>query len=548
MFCTRADLDDMEPVWTEPTGSPAPGTLPPTDPSTSTVGRPRGSTVPLRIPMLPLRVVTFVALAGALAIVFWQVRRSTNGDPHEAALTWAAVLLAVVGAAGVLAWTWAVAENARRLEQVATVQDPPDPVAAVGAWAVPMGFAVAAAVGVAWLGRTVEPSDDGTSPIPLAVACGCLLVFLPLLYRPLTVLSGIVRRLGGSTVDLVQWVWVPVVLAAVGVGSLAVLRLLGMLDDDGGFAPTWALAVVAFGPAVLLVALGWRAAGAVEAVVDAAYRRRAGSTGSGARSARGRPAPSRPVMTQRGRVHQIPGVDLVRIVLVTMIAGLALISLVAAVVTFLFWNEARDDVLPQSLRDRVVDVLAALRDGERVVAFAALCVAAIWSFLAVSNVRLATGRRRNPVVAALSWPVAGAAIWWIGERFLEGDSNARVVVGLAAQSAVLFVPFLLLERAADAVGARRTPFRISWAFGVVLLVHIEGLAGLSTVTTFDDPAALGRTAGYLLLGSLVTLLSTLAVTEACRGLSDATAHEAERHNFLVAGTEAAVAARAGTDR
>jgi hypothetical protein len=527
------------------------------DGSDVVVGAP-GDPVPSQLPMLVARLVTFAGIAAALGLAAWQVQRSIAGEPHDAGVTWLSVLAAVGGAIGVLVWTWIVVENARRLLEVSRVTAPPDPLRAVGAWALPIGFAVASAILVTWLtvgagnpsstGSGAPPdSSDAASSIPFGVACVCLLLFLPLLYRPLSVLSGVVRRLGGSTVDLVQWVWVPVVIAAVGVGSLAVLRLLGMLDDTGELAPTWAIAAVSFGPAVLLVVLGWRSAAATERAVDAAFARRAGLT------ARPRGRRSRSTATDhgtiaaargevRGRVHQLPGPGGLRIALVTMVAGIALVGLIAAIVTFMFWNESRDGVLIQSQRDRAVDVLETLRDVERAVAFVALCTAALWTFLAVANVRLASGRRRNPLLAALAWPAAGIGIWIIGERFRSEGSTTQVIVGMALQATVLYAPFLLLERAADAVGARQTPFRITWAFGVVLLVHIEGLAGLSTIGDLDDPTSLGRTAGYLLLGSLVTLLSTLAITDACTGLEDATAHEAEHHNFLVAQRDAAAAA------
>jgi hypothetical protein len=200
---------------------------------------------------------------------------------------------------------------------------------------------------------------------------------------------------------------------------------------------------------------------------------------------------------------------------------------------FMFWQETNDGVLLQSQRDRVLDVLSTLRDVERASAFALVWVAAAWSFVVVLNARMASGRRRNPVLAAIAWPAAAGAIWWIGERFRDGESASQVIAGFAAQAAVLYVPFLLLERSAAAVGARHTPFRLTWGFGVVLLIHVEGLGGLSTINDFGDAEALGRTAGYLLLGSLVTLLSTLAVTDACRSLQEACEHEAEHHNFLI---------------
>jgi len=76
-------------------------------------------------------------------------------------------------------------------------------------------------------------------------------------------------------------------------------------------------------------------------------------------------------------------------------------------------------------------------------------------------------------------------------------------------------------------------------FAVVLLVHIQGLAGLATVTETTDGADYGRLAWYLAIGAVVQLLSTLAVTEATRTIGGAAAREAEHHNFLAGQRRAA---------
>jgi len=90
------------------------------------------------------------------------------------------------------------------------------------------------------------------------------------------------------------------------------------------------------------------------------------------------------------------------------------------------------------------------------------------------------------------------------------------------------------RRTADSAGARRTPIRMSYVYAVVLLVYAQGLVTLSdsteTVTSFE----FGRLAGYLGLGSIVLLLSTLAVTEACRSIGNAARYESDHHNSLVA--------------
>ena len=162
-----------------------------------------------------------------------------------------------------------------------------------------------------------------------------------------------------------------------------------------------------------------------------------------------------------------------------------------------------------------------------------IALVTIWTFVAVLNVRLATGRRRNPLLAAAAWPAACYGVWMLAERLSEDPSAAAIVGSLAAQAAVLYVPFFLLERAADSAGARRTPLRMTYVYAVVLLVYSKGLVTLSdtsdTVTNFE----IGRLAAYLGLGAIVLLLSTLTVTEACRSIGNAAEYESQLHNALV---------------
>ena len=165
---------------------------------------------------------------------------------------------------------------------------------------------------------------------------------------------------------------------------------------------------------------------------------------------------------------------------------------------------------------------------------AALLVAVFaWTFVTVVNVRRTSGRRFNPVFAALCWPLAAGAVWWIADRMIVDASAGRVVLGFAAQAAVLSVPFLVLERSADAVGARRTPLRIVYVLGVLLLVHVQGLGGLLRLPDSVTSTEIGRLSGYLAIGALIQLCSTLAVTEACHSLSRSSRHEADHHNMLV---------------
>ena len=212
-------------------------------------------------------------------------------------------------------------------------------------------------------------------------------------------------------------------------------------------------------------------------------------------------------------------------------------------VTGLLWMDFRDNGVIPAERQRVWDLLDALRAATTGVAAALLVAVAAWTFLTVVNVRRTSARRFNPLVAALCWPAAAAAVWWIADRMIVDASTDRVVLGFAAQAAVLAVPLFVLERNADAVGARRTPLRIVYVLGVVLLVHVQGLGGLLRLPDVAEATGttteIGRLAGYLAIGAVIQLFSTLAVTEACLAISRTCQHEADHHNMLVESRNAA---------
>ena len=144
----------------------------------------------------------------------------------------------------------------------------------------------------------------------------------------------------------------------------------------------------------------------------------------------------------------------------------------------------------------------------------------------------ASGVRRNPVVAALSWPLVAFGIWRVAERFIVDQETGSVVVGFALQAGLLLVPFFLLERAADAVGARRMSVRIAYLCGVLLLVGMQVLGGMTTLEDSAD-SDVGRVLWFLALAALLQLLSTLAVTEMCRSIDVATGRDADAHNALI---------------
>ena len=496
------------------------------------------------LPMAVWRVLGAVALATVFGLIGYQVQRLVDDRPWSAPIMWGAVAAGVVAAVCVVVWTWVATENARRLVGPASNRPLPDPRAAAATWALPFAFIAVATAVVAFLGTRIEPGDtQDVSAIPLGVALLALLLAIPLTYRPLHHLAGAVRQVGGHSSHLAKWMWVPVVLGVVGVASLVVLRV-GAVDDDPSdswaWAPLWVVGIVAIVPCVIVLVVAWRASGIVEESIQVAVARRQGLavlTGSDRRGAKPR------LVDDAREVRLVPGVAVLRVALVTLLAGQALLSVVGATVMLMFWMESEDGNLTPGQRDRAWDALDALHQASRALALAIIAFAMLWTFVAVLNARRASGRRPNPLLASLAWPAAAVGTWMIADRFVVDQSNGRVVIGFVLQAVVLAVPFRLLERGASAVGARCTPLRITYAFGVVLLVHVQGLGGLSTIERTTATDRFGHLAGYLALGALVQLMSTMAVTDGCRSLSDAAEHEAEHYNMLVAQRAARSAAQ-----
>ena len=87
--------------------------------------------------------------------------------------------------------------------------------------------------------------------------------------------------------------------------------------------------------------------------------------------------------------------------------------------------------------------------------------------MAVANARMASGRRRNPFMAAGRRGRGGAWVWALADRFVVDQSVGMIVVGFAAQAAVLYVPFFLLATPpATRSMLGRTPLRIAYLAGV----------------------------------------------------------------------------------
>lgn len=515
-------------------------------PATPHIEAPMASTrapkVPKRLPTTWLLATTVASAAAAGAIAAVQMGRAMDGSERIDALTPPQIVLAVLAAVGIVGWTWLVVENSRRLLAAGRTTEAPVPRAVAAAWAMPLMVGLAAVASVAFLERRLNTAEsDTTSAVPLAIALSFLVIVMLVSYRPLFMLSSIMRRLGSASGALARWIWVPISLVVAGAATLVALRWGGAYGDDyRGVAPAWALGIVALPPLVILLALSWRGGRAVEHAIGHAYDRRAGRHAAGVgcrwttkvrRILRLSDRSSVELDTRR-HVRVVPGADILRLALMTAVAALTLVSIVGALVMFLFWREAGDGTLLPSQRNRAWTALGGLQTLERMLAAGLVAIAAIWSFVSVLNARIASGRRRNPLLAAASWPAAAYAIWWLAGRLDDADTVVDALLVYGAQIVALYLPFFLLERSATAVGARRGPLRLAYSVSALLLIHIQGLGGLATLVEVNEIDRFGRLAGYLALAALLELIGTIAVTEASHLVADAAAAVADKHNFL----------------
>ena len=183
-------------------------------------------------PMAPWRIAGALALSAAFGLIGWQVQRLIQDQPWSDPLMWGAAAAGVVAACCLLIWTWVATDNGRRLIGPATNRELPDPLHAVVTWILPLSSRRPGSRRgrVPSVRRWILGADDTVAAIPLAVAVVALLLAIPLSYRPLHYLAGVVRQVGGRSARLAQWMWVPVVLGLVGHASLVALRL-GAVDD-----------------------------------------------------------------------------------------------------------------------------------------------------------------------------------------------------------------------------------------------------------------------------------------------------------------------------
>ena len=219
------------------------------------------------------------------------------------------------------------------------------------------------------------------------------------------------------------------------------------------------------------------------------------------------------------------GAPQLRLVMSFMLSALCLLTVGGAILLLLLWRQSRDAGLLTTQLDRTWDLLDAMQQIERWVAFGLVPVAMAWIALAAVNVGRATGQQRNPVAAALSLPVALAGVWLVGrEMVAESDDVVTQGAGWVLQFAILALPVVFLERIAAAAEARHRPLRATYLIAGAYLAQLQFLGGLSTIDPADAQDEWGRVGAYLLIGALVQVLGSLSANEAARAIEDGTQH------------------------
>lgn len=228
-----------------------------------------------------------------------------------------------------------------------------------------------------------------------------------------------------------------------------------------------------------------------------------------------------------------PGAHILRTVVALMLGVLCLLTVFGAILMLLLWQQDNASGVLTTQLDRTWNLFDVLREIERIVAFAVVPVACAWIALAAVNVKRATGRRRDPFVAAGSLLVGLAGIWLIGANIVaEADDWVGQAAGVALQAVFAAIPFLAIERLAEVAEARHGPLRTAYVMGVLYLVDLQFLGALSTIEETSNADEWGRLGAYLLIAALIQVLGSLSANEAMRAIEEGTDHRYQlRHKF-----------------
>ena len=243
--------------------------------------------------------------------------------------------------------------------------------------------------------------------------------------------------------------------------------------------------------------------------------------------------PSKPSLVDRLRQTQhgeltaarapLAGSRILRLAIAILMSVLWILTIGGAILMLLLWQQDRASGVLSSQLDRTWDLFDLLREIERWVAFALLPIATAWIAMAAVNVRRATGKRRNALVAAASLPIAVFGIWIVGSQIVaESDDWVSKAAGFVLQAIFAAIPLLALERVTDMAEARHRPLRVSYVISVIYLAHLQFLGGLSTIDQTSEASEWGKLGAYLVIGGLIQVLAALSVNEAARSVEDGT--------------------------
>jgi len=224
-------------------------------------------------------------------------------------------------------------------------------------------------------------------------------------------------------------------------------------------------------------------------------------------------------------------VRVLRLATSMMLSALCLLTVGGAILVLLLWQQDRASGVLTSQLDRTWELFDNLRVIERWLAFAVIPVATAWIAFAAINVKRATGRKRNPVLAAASLPIGVIGAWFCGREIIDtADDWVGQASGFVLQAIFLALPLLALLRIAQVAEALNRPLRVAYVVSVVYIAQLQFIGGLSTIDQASPAEDWGRLGAYLIIGALILVLGALSCNEAARSIEEGTEHRYQLRN------------------